>query len=346
MADEEKMTKIYVSKTTGMVAISVFVIVIALVLLVFYQAYGGRTLINPTERLKPLGKILGSQDKDVQQVAGDKKDDSSKLTIVFYYEGYQSQEAALVDIEVFKKAIELVEPFKSLKGNLSYKVFTADSEKCKVDSSTRYLVCDKELIDSFRALGTDRFKVVLIAPKDFIPAAESARGKNSWISISTTPSGVQDDKKREWMGIMVTRLLAYSLGVSYETGDKTPEVTIPPEAIIESLSYNGRPNCAPNKETAEKWWGSYTKIFPNIQYFQGCGGHKDYYYPQEGTLMSLDPKKETYGLVSEDYLRGVLTCFYGKKDDIVYPAGKQATYSASLQNCEAFTSQYSNFWAE
>ncbi len=346
MADEKKMTKIYVSKATGIIALFVFVIVIALVLLVFYQSYGGRALINPADRLKPLGKILGSQEKNIQQVSGGEVDNDSKLTIIFYYEGYVSQENALVDIEVFKKAIELVEPFKSLKNNLSYKVFTADSEKCKVEENTRYLTCEKDLINSFKALGTDKFKVVLMVPKDFVSIAESARGKNSWISISTSPLGVQENKKREWMGIMITRLLAYSLGVSYETGDKTLEPSIPPEAIVESLSYNGRPNCAPSIETAKTWWGKYSEIFPNIQYFQGCGGNKDYYYPQEGTLMSLNPTKETYGLVVEDYLRGVLTCFYGGRENIVFPAGKVATYSAGLKNCESFTSQYLDFWNE
>ncbi len=340
-------TKIYVSKTTGLLIFSVLLSATLAVLFVLFTSYSGQKLINPAERLKPLGKILGGNSKAVQQVAGSKDVSSSnKLTIVFYYEGYDTQEKALLDIEVLKKGIELVEPYKSLKDYISYKVFTSDSEKCSVDTENKYLICGKELIESFRTLGADNFKVVLMSPKDFVSAAESARGKNSWISISTSPPGLDENKRRELLGLMINRLLAYSLGVSYESGKDTPEPSVPKEALSELLSYNGRPNCAPSREVAEEWWGGYAKIFPNINYFQGCGGHKDYYYPQEGTLMSLKPQKETYGMVSEDYLRGVLTCFYGKKESIVFPAGKEATHSASLKTCDTFISNYSNFWNE
>lgn len=340
--------KIYVSKTVGFLILSVFLSSVFAVLFIFYQSYGGSKLINPTERLKPLGSILGgNQKKSIQQVSGEKTSDSAnKLTIIFYYEGYETQQKALLDIEIFKKGIELVEPYKSIKEYVSYKVFTSDSEKCSVDPDTRYFVCQEELIDSFRKLGTDKFKVILMSPKDFVSAAERARGKNSWISISTNPPGISDDKRREWMGLMVNRLLAYSLGVSYESGVETLEPTIPPEAVIQSLSYSGKPNCAPDLATAQKWWGGYAKIFPNIGYFQGCGGHKEYYYPQEGTLMSLNPQKESYGMVSEDYLRGVLTCFYGGKEKLVFPAGKEATQSASLKSCDLFIDDYQNFWNE
>lgn len=336
--------RVYVPKTVGFVLFFTLLIIIGLILLVFYQAYGGRTLVNPLERLKPLGQAASTG--KIQEVASDSGSSKNILTIVFYYEAYESQEKALTDVEVLKTAIALVEPYKSLKDYISYQVFTSDSNKCEVDSATQYLVCDKKLIESFKALGADRFKVVLMSQENFVSSSEQARGKNSWIALSTNPPAEVVGKRNEWLGLMLTKLLGYSLGVSYESGADTIEPSIPPDAVIKSLSYNGKPNCAPDRETAEEWWGGYAKIFPNIKYFQGCGGHKDYYYPQEGTLMSLDPKKETYGLVSEDYLRGVLTCFYAKKDRMVFPAGNTATHSASLKNCDAFISQYSNFWNE
>jgi len=336
--------RVYVPKTIGFLLLFTLLIVIGLVLLVFYQAYGGRKLVNPLERLKPLGQ--SSKTGKIQEVAGGSSSSKDALTIVFYYESYESQEKALTDIEVLKGAIALVEPYKSLKDYISYQVFTSDSKKCEVEKETQYLVCDKELIDSFKALGAERFKVVLMSQEHFVSASEQARGKNSWITLSTNPPAEVSSKRNEWMGLVLTRLLGYSLGLSYESGMDTVEPSIPPDAVIQSLSYNGKPNCAPNRETAASWWGGYAKIFPNIGFFQGCGGHKDYYYPQEGTLMSLDPKKETYGLVSEDYLRGVLTCFYAKKDKMVFPAGKTATQSASLSSCNLFMKDYPNFWVE
>lgn len=341
------MARIYISKTAGFFLLFVLFVLTGTVLFIFYQSYGVKKLVNPLESLSPLGKAIKSN-SSVQQVAGSKTSTESKnkLTIIFFYEGYETQQQALVDVEVMKKAFSLVEPFKSLPNAVTYQIFTTEDKKCKVDLETRYLVCDKSLIESFRKLGTNNFKVVLMSRDEFVSVAERARGKNSWLSVSTNPPNLTPEKRKEWLGLTVTRLLGYSLGLSYEGGKETVEPSIPPEILMKTLSESKRPNCAPDKVTAQKWWGGYEKVFPSIGYFKGCGGHKDYYFPEEGTLMSLNPKKETYGRVSEDYLRGVLTCFYGKGDSIVFGAGKEATYSASLKSCDAFTLLYPNFWVE
>lgn len=351
VGNEEKMSKVYVSKRSAFGILIITVLFLVVIGYVLFNAYTASRLVNPQERLQPIGKILNSTSEKIQQIAGVKTADKSKnvLTIIFFYDGYVSQKEAQVDAEIMQKALELVEPFKSLKDHLEYKVFTTDTRQCKVDSDSNYLVCDKELIDSFRKLGTDRFKVVLMSQENFTAVSEKARGKNSWLSIPTNPPNLTAQQKKEWLGISITKLLGHSLGLSYE-GVSTPSaavtVSIPPEAIVKSLNGDPRPNCAQDLKTAQKWWGGYAKIFPNVNYFQGCGENSKYYYPEEGTLMSLAPKKETYGRVSEDYLRGVLTCFYGKGKSITFAAGKEATYSASLKNCGTFISQYPNFWNE
>lgn len=349
MGNEEKMSRVYVPKKTALFIFVGVIVFLSTVGYILFQAYGGSRLINPQEQLKPIGKIFNSSNVNVQQVAGNKeKNEKNVLTVIFFYDGYTSQKEAQLDAEIMQKALELVEPFKSLKDHLSYKVFTTDTKQCKVDLDSNYLVCDKELIKSFRALGTNNFKVVLMSQDNFTAVAEKARGKNSWISIPTNPSNLTTQQRREWLGLQVTRLLGYSLGLSYESGSSSAVLnpSIPPEALAQSLTQDLRPNCAKDSESAKKLWEGYLKIFSNVSYFNGCGGNVSFIYPEEGTLMSLVPKKETYGRVSEDYLRGVLTCFYGKGKSITFGAGQEATYSASLKSCNTFISQYPNFWNE
>lgn len=349
MGNEEKMSRVYVPKKTALFIFIVVIVSLTVLGFLFFNAYGGSRLINPQEQLKPIGKIFNSSGVRVQQVAGSKeKNTKDVLTVIFFYDGYTSQKEAQLDAEIMQKALELVEPFKSLKSIIAYKVFTTDTKKCKVESESNYLVCDEELIESFKTLGTNHFKVVLMSQDNFTAVAEKARGKNSWLSIPTNPPNLTTQQKREWMGRTVTRLLGYSLGLSYESGSSSAAVklSIPPEILAKSLIQDLRPNCAPSLKIAESWWGSYAKIFPNVGFFPGCGGKSEYFYPEEGTLMSLHPKKEIYGRVSEDYLRGVLTCFYGKGKSITFGAGKEATHSAALKNCDTFTSQYPNFWNE
>ncbi len=273
MGNEEKMSRVYVPKKTALFIFIVFIASLSVVGYILFNAYGGSRLINPQEQLKPIGKLFSSSNK-VQQIAGSKKNTNDVLTIIFFYDGYTSQKEAQVDAEIMQKALELVEPFKSLKDHVSYKVFTTDKKQCKVDSQSNYLVCDKELIKSFRALGTDNFKVVLMSQDSFTGVAEKARGKNSWLTIPTTPPNLTTQQRREWLGLNITRLLGYSLGLSYESGSASAVLnpSIPPEALAQKLTQDLRPNCAKDLESAKKLWGDYEKIFSNVSYFNGCGG--------------------------------------------------------------------------
>lgn len=345
------MNRIYVSKSTGILLLILMILCVVLAGYILFSVYGVSKLRGPGEEFKPILGLKQVKDASVEvngKVASATTQNPGKvLTIVFFYDGYISQQAALVDIEVLKEALKLTEPFKSMEGYVEFKVFTTDERKCKVEN--KILVCNKDLIESFRKLGVNNFKVVLLSQDQFESGAEFARGRNSWISVSSAQGSLTPEDHKRWLGIQFMHKLGHSLGLYYEYDDpeKMPERVPPTGVSVQGLlNQYGKPNCAPDIETARSWWGTYDSLFEGIEYKKGCGGSKDNIYPEANTLMSSFPQKEGYGIVSTDYLRGILSCFYGGGENIVFPAGKEATYSASLRSCDAFTQEYPNFWNE
>lgn len=259
-----------------------------------------------------------------------------KLTVIFFYDGYENQKQALSYIELLKETLAIVEPFKSSNDTLLYKTFTTDSQKCSVKNNL--LVCDEKLVESFKNLGVDHFKVVILSPLDFNSSVQPARGINSWMTVSTFKGEVPDEEFNRFIGAEFAQHLGMSLGL-------LPELSSSSAATLET-NFSGRPNCASSLEEAQAWWGSYTLQFDAVSYNPGCGGSSSHLHPELGTIMSDSPEKESYGYVSEDYLRGALQCFYGNKSSITYPAGRAIVELDYARNCGAFRELYPEFWNE
>ncbi len=260
----------------------------------------------------------------------------NKFVLIFFYDGYSSQSSALAQVQVLKATLDIVEPFKSYSDMVVTKVFTTDSQKCRVKEtgSVKLLICDKKLIDSFRQLGIDHFKLVILSPLEFSSTAITARGSNSWITLSTFNKGMSQESYNRFLGLQFAQNLGVSLGLSQEGTVSNKD--------MKSLEQD--PNCAENEIVAKAWWGLYTKVFKEVGYYKGCNGDNSLIYPEQDTLMSQSPKKENYGHVSEDYLKQVLTCFYGNGEKV--KETKIATYSATLSSCSLFKSKYPKFWTE
>ncbi len=340
------MKRLYVPKTLGIVLLSCLFVATAVVLFYLYKAYGAQNLFSPDKRFEKIVnlKAVSPTPAPKGKIASSRTTSGGKLTIIFFYDGYDTQNTALGYIEVFKKAIGLIEPFKSMPDSILYKTFTTDDSKCRVEADPKLLTCDKELIESFRKLGIDHFKVVLMSPSDFTSLAPISRGKNSYLTISTYQGALNPDAHKRYLGLEFTNLLGHSLGLSYEM--TTPSATLkdPPNGVRRAESLSGKPNCAPDLATAKVWWGKYAGDTSETGFFKGCGEKDGSYFPEEHTLMSTDPQKESYGQVSADYLRGVLACFYGNEEKITYPAQKNK--QVGLENCSEFKNQYPNFWIE
>ena len=301
------------------------------------------------ESSKPPLKV--NKDETAKNIEKLKSQYTDKCMLVFFYDGYDSQEEALRFIAVMKNALELVEPFSSAS-NIETKIFTTPGQKCHLKKTVKTLLeCDKSLIESFNRLGVEHFKLVVISPLNFVPSAKVARGKNSAIYMPTYQGSLTREELTRFVGRFFIHELGHSLGLRDEYSRDRPKEAIIDEQAANSLSSNvayqpAKPNCAPDEGTAKKWWGEYLGVFENIGVFPGCAGRTTYFFPEESTIMSDNPAKEGFGKVSEDYLRGALDCFYGNKGEITFPAGQVATYSATLSTCSAFKSEFPNFWNE
>lgn len=273
------------------------------------------------------------------------------LTILFYYEGFSSTDDALRDIGLLQAALKTTEPYAS-SDVISTRVFTTAGQKCTVVRSAKNLLhCDSSLIPEINKLGIQNFKLVVLSPLNFVPNATVARGKNSALYLPAYQGALTRTELDTFLSRFFLHELGHSFGLRDEYARQRPE-----EAIIDAnsaaapssnVAYQAaQPNCAIDKATAEQWWGAYiTAKVTGVGLYSGCAGKTSYYYPVQNTLMSDDPQVETYGRVSEDYLRGALDCFFGAKSTITYPASDPAT-AASPTSCSAFTQNYPNFWAE
>ena len=259
---------------------------------------------------------------------------NNKFTIFFFHDGYKDKQSfspnkteATKAVNLFKATLELIEPFKSLSPVIETRIFTTGENECNVKmvSGKKRLMCNSRVFKAIDDLNISNYKIVVLSPLEFDTYSDYAKGKNSAIYISTYKGKLDPSQFKRWMGIIFSQELGHSLGLFYEY-----EKPIAKDLLEDSF---GPPNCAPDLTSAKKWWGT-----SSTQFFRGCGGSNNYYYPEKGTLMSDLPSKESYGKISEDYLRGVLTCFYANQ--------KSAILSTGEISCDTLKKEYPNFWKE
>lgn len=360
---DPKNKRLYADKPTIMVITFIIIITVILGSFAAYRILQDRSdLQAPSDENQPLTLGVAPVSPETippsKEAASDaviaqiKKAHDNKFNIIFFYDGYDNQKDALLDIKVLEEALDLVEPFASLKEIIAFKIFTTEGQKCHVErGAKKILKCDKELVDSFNRLGIDHFKLVILSPLEFVPAATVVRGKNSAIYLPTFQGALTRAELNQFLGRFFVHELGHSLGLRDEyTRDRPQEAIVDPEAAAAPSSNRAyqpaKPNCAPDEATARNWWGEYLGVVEGVDIIPGCAGRDSYFYPQKGTLMSDNPEMESFGQVSEDYLRGVLSCFFGNKESFIFPAGLEATYSAKLQNCDTFRAEFPGFWDE
>lgn len=297
----------------------------------------------PQDRILDVSEVVKKY--GAPELSEEAKKSGKNLTILFYYDGYDDESKALRHIGLMQGALKNTQPFAS-SDVISTRVITSGSNRCKVERKAQnILVCDKGLIDEINKLNIERFKLVIVSPLEFVPNAEVTRGKNSAIYLPAYKGALTEEE----LNIFLTRFFLHELGHAFGlrdeyTFERTAGQSV--ETHSDNIAYQAaRPNCAPDIETAKEWWGSYKVSNEKVGYNPGCAGDKDYYFPQTDTLMSANPQDADYGIVSEDYLRGALDCFYGGKDTISY-LSSGPSYADRLTRCDTFRAQYPNFWTE
>lgn len=314
-----KENRLYMDKGALVFFAGICALLIICIVSVFLWQTKSMKLSTPEENTRPLGvapdtKGLSPDEKLLTEL---KRNYGDKFTIIFFYDGFKEQNEALGKIEVLKAALFTTEPFKSLKDQMAFKIFTTEGQACRItEGSKKALVCDDRMVEGLSGLGIDHVKIVVLSPLVFNSSSKLARGKNSLITISTDRGKLNESDAKRWLGIVFMQELGHSLGLRYEYFTAKPSQFQDGDTV-------GLPNCSMSGKG-----------------YKGCGGDDNAFYPEQNTLMSDDPRKESYGQVSEDYLRGVISCFYAGKETIIGLTNSQSSL------CSSFKKKFPNFWNE
>lgn len=177
----------------------------------------------------------------------------STFNILYFLDGYKNSEDGVAYTKTLTAALSEDPYFKNLLPQISTTIFTSEGQKCFVEKEN--LVCDADTMNAFQRLGVKHMKAVILSPFSFNLHMEKARGKNSFITIST--------KSRN--DVMSQQFL---------------------DGLKKSIS-----------------------------------------------LDLISPAQQ------EQYLNGVIYCFYGGKESYIFPDGK-------FNSCSEFMKKYPKFWEE
>ncbi|MEI6588084.1 MAG: hypothetical protein WCO05_03995 [Candidatus Moraniibacteriota bacterium] len=235
------------------------------------------------------------------------------LNLIFFADSYQSWEDFDNDIANLMIGIKQIEPWKTYSNYNIYKINPGmETQLCQVKTENErkpVLRCTAEINNYLEKLHLENFRLIVLSRQDFQSWANVTRIENSGIFFSVK------DKINESSGIATSYLFAHLLGHFF--GLKDEEKYVIAKADGAPHTPDG-PNCAPDEETAKKWWGDLAQKYPDrVGYFKTCAGSDDYIKPTESSLMNfgnMDHFIPDYGPVSEAYLKKILDyCFSEKK---------------------------------
>lgn len=228
------------------------------------------------------------------------------INLIFFADGYLSWNEFDQDVQLVLRQMKTVEPWKSYERYNIYQIRPKELDICGVkiqDERKPVLRCGPEGINRYlNQLHMGHFKLVVLSRRTFQSWANVARLADSGIFFSIPPSP-QDEKV---IGILFLHMLGHAFGL------KDEELFVIAKAHSAAHQPDG-PNCAPDRLTAERWWGDLAGQDPRVGYFPMCASKKEYVKPTEGSIMNLGDLSKfvsDYGPVSERYLRKILDyCF-------------------------------------
>jgi hypothetical protein len=240
------------------------------------------------------------------------KNNPRGLNLVFFADSYPSWDEFDNDVDRIMLGLKTIEPWKSYSQFNVYKVNPQrEIEICQVktdDERKPVLRCSEKINTYLNELIFERFKFIVLSRKDFQSWANVSRIEDSGIFFSLK------DGMTESTTLSYSYLFAHLMGHAF--GLKDEEKFIIAKAAGEPHMPDG-PNCAPDEETAKKWWGRLAQKDGTVGYFKTCCGNENYIKPTEASLMNLGSMEKfvpNYGSVSEEYLGKILDyCFSEKK---------------------------------
>ena len=235
---------------------------------------------------------------------------SRGLNLIFFADQYDSWQEFEQDIDSLIRELKTIEPWKTYNFYNIYKINPNEEGLCYVkikDEKKPRLRCRVEINDYLGKLPLERFKLIVLSQQEFESWVNAVRLENSGIFISA-PNLISGSGK-EIQSLLLAHLFGHAFGL------KDEELFLSAKAGGAPHTPDG-PNCAPDIDIAEEWWGDIAEEFSEVGYFKGCCGSEDFIKPTQSSIMNLNtgsPIVYTYGLVSERYLKKVLDyCFSPK----------------------------------
>lgn len=192
--------------------------------------------------------------------------------------------------------LKKVSPFKEFSDRIGFYYIDLKKEgKLIFKESPNFppLGVRRDFLDSIRSYLKSEYKLIIIDALGSVSCAEvSSTDKLSLIILGK--AGFKDESS-------FAKGFLHELGHSLGLRDECVDCSQPSSA--------GDPNCAANKEEAQKWWGDLAGKLPEVNYLRGCCGNKNYIRPTIASLMNDPDKANDFGPVNERYLREALTAF-------------------------------------
>ena len=256
--------------------------------------------------IEAQGQQAASLDPNVYHLP--ENPDDRGLNLIFFSDGYLSWPEFDSDIQVLLKQMKTIEPWQSFSRYNVYRIFPKEIDVCYVkteDERKPALRCNPDKVNAYlNKIRTGPFKLIVLSRRDFQSWANVSRLADSGIFFSL-PVPIKGPAGEKTTGILFLHLLGHAFGL------KDEEIFVLAKADSEAHKANG-PNCAPDRQTAKKWWGDLVGQ-RGVGYFWGCSANEEFIKPTVGSIMNLNDLSEfvpDYGPVSERYLKKILDyCF-------------------------------------
>ncbi len=235
------------------------------------------------------------------------------LNLIFYADQYPNWAEFNSDVDNLVEDFQKIPPWSEHTSYNIYRINPGSEEKiCHIkteDERKPVIRCEEKINQYLNQIAAGNVRLVVLSRQQFQSWANISRLESAGIFFSLPePIKVQD---RTSYAVLFAHLMGHAFGL------KDEEKYVLAKAGGAPHTPDG-PNCAPDRETAEKWWGDLAEENEQVGYFNTCCGKEEYIKPTESSIMNLNSGMENfvpaYGPVSERYLRKVLDyCFSEKK---------------------------------
>ena len=289
----------------------IFGLMIALAITYFYfrntdnQSLNEKVMMENSDE-KPL------LDKNVYGLP--EKPSVGGLNLIFFADDYSSWDEFEADSVAVMQGLKKFSPWDKFQYFNIYRIKPGDADRdiCTVKSENERkptLRCSEKINGYLHNIAVERFRLIVLSRRDFQSWANVSRIENSGIFFSVPKKIEEQDVYGN--GLLMAHLMGHAFGL------KDEEKYVVAKAEGAPHTPDG-PNCAPDEETARKWWGDLAEKYPDkVGFFHTCCGDDNYIKPTISSIMNLGSDMEnfnpTYGLVSENYLEKLLSYCYSSQ---------------------------------